>query len=846
MPSWYVHMQAAAETMERLHAGVPAGSPLTQAEADALFDAAHLHRNYLAAGALGPDLFFLLPDFHTDQGRGLLALVDFALSTWKAIDENFITQWETWMSPVIDNQRQLANAVTGGMLGEVSQVLALLSGSIDNLALGLAGQMQDVFGLMSSGTQKGWEDSAFFWSDMFHYRRTYQFARRLYANALLADEMKDDPTEPSRVPKQQAFALGWMSHCATDVAGHPFTNAKCGGPYRTHWQRHHVIENHIDGRVYGMRHLPSENYGSLDTAALHFRVAFRKGATAPDPAMPDDVPGPDWFPSSFAYPPYLEGESANEVATRRALFDMDTEGLPEHICELLLKTMQDVYTGMDDAGSPRVLRWDDGKHEGDGGRPTVQVLQQMFDLAFAYTKYVSSSGLSPRMPLDPPLITDHDLPRPPGLPPDGMAPDLADTRPITLLDILLAILAFAIWLAELAEWLVTVVPALLTDLATWPLRELLYHLLVVPAWDLYMLCRLPLVLEGFLSPKPAEVSMGLVRLGLDEKGALAQLRSDIDSPSGFATLPDGTLLTERSGLDPMTRGAETEGFGLDPAYPRAEVTDLDPPWLDAAPDDAPMVYSEFVAPWRYPEHNMAGMRNGWEAPRTHVGPYLQGDLADVLMGGMSGLDTARHQFESAATPAESEAASAELLPMAGANLGDPIDYGAYLVGQLTGRMTTDANGMPVYAPNDAAAPLPDFNLDADRGYAYQCWDYLRHATSVPPAGRTPLDTDWPDQWRCAPQMTTFLAQAVPTPGVDRAARVRDWYGYQEPLTVPQRYAAGDNPHHASIYDPLQRIAHAYLPPTGALPTGWDGSDLQVTDDEMRAARMSPTGRRIDT
>ena len=64
------------------------------------------------------------------------------------------------------------------MLGEVSQVLDLLSGSVDNLVLGVAGQMVDVFGLLTSGTQMGYADSAFFWSDMFHYRKTYQFARQ--------------------------------------------------------------------------------------------------------------------------------------------------------------------------------------------------------------------------------------------------------------------------------------------------------------------------------------------------------------------------------------------------------------------------------------------------------------------------------------------------------------------------------------------------------------------------------------------------------------------------------------------------------------------------------------------
>ena len=444
MPSWYVHIQAAAETMERLKAGIPAGSPLTQAEADDLFMAAHAHRNYLAAGALGPDLFFLLPDFKGDAGKGLLALVGFVLSTWKKLDESFIEQWEQWMGPVMDDHSQLANGISGGMLGEVGQVLGALGGSVTNLALGVAAQMQDVFGLMTSGTQAGYADSAFFWSDMFHYRKTYQFARQLYANALLADaDPTKPPEEPSRVPKQQAFALGWMSHCATDVAGHPFTNAKCGGPYRTHWQRHHVIENHMDALVYGMRHPAMTNYDSLDTAALQFRLAFLKGSAMPDPAMPDDEPGPDYFPGTWAYPAYPEGEKAIDYAIRKEAFDVDTEPFPEHICELLLKTMQDVYTGPADDMGPRVLAWDPGKNTGGGGRPTVAVLQDMFAVAYAYAKFNSSSGLAPRRPMPPSLITDHALPRPPGLPADGVV-DLSNARPMTFLDILLAILAFAL------------------------------------------------------------------------------------------------------------------------------------------------------------------------------------------------------------------------------------------------------------------------------------------------------------------------------------------------------------------------------------------------------------------
>ena len=103
----------------------------------------------------------------------------------------------------------------------------------------------------------------------------------------------------------------------------------------------------------------------------------------------------------------------------------------------------------------------------------------MYDFAYRYVKYSTSSGLSPRMPkANADVITDHDLPRPPGSMDDSMGADPNDKHEVDLLDVILAILAFALWLAELTIWLVTILPALLNDLSTWPTRELIHELLV--------------------------------------------------------------------------------------------------------------------------------------------------------------------------------------------------------------------------------------------------------------------------------------------------------------------------------------------------------------------------------
>ena len=56
------------------------------------------------------------------------------------------------------------------------------------------------------------------------------------------------------------------------------------------------------------------------------------------------------------------------------------------------------------------------------------------------------------------------------------------------------------------------------------------------------------------------------------------------------------------------RGAATQGFSLDPAYPRAMLTDLYPPFLDTAPWIDPT--SRPASSWRrggIPDDNMAGI-----------------------------------------------------------------------------------------------------------------------------------------------------------------------------------------------------------------------------------------------
>jgi hypothetical protein len=86
----------------------------------------------------------------------------------------------------------------------------------------------------------------------------------------------------------------------------------------------------------------------------------------------------------------------------------------------------------------------------------------------------------------------------------------------------------------------------------------------------------------------------------------------------------------------------------------------------------------------------------------------------------------------------------------GEHLGDPVDYSVYLIGKL--------------ANKHKASPLPDFNLDSDRGYAYRCWDWDRDQN--PDNVKTPTGL-----------------------GTCPAAN----FQFGEPLTPPESYCDPDHP-----------------------------------------------------
>lgn len=721
MPGWYVHLESAHEVARALRDGtVPPDFPLDAAEAAVIGEHCHTWRNYLALGSLGPDLFYLLPDFKNTTGQVIRQVVQWALDVWEVVDAEFVGKWETWIGPISTNNAQLASQLTGGLSTQLAQVLDSLTSAIVTAFEGLLAEMGDWFGVLTSGVPQGFGDDAFYWSDMFHYRRTYQFPFVLFsqARAALAAATTDDERRDAEA--RIAFAVGWMSHCATDVTGHPFTNAKAGGPYRDHWQRHHLVENHMDSENYVARH-PGPLYGEYGTSALHVRLAFRHRDDAPYDGR-DDAPAYDYF---SGLPAYDDGDGPTATAARHAFFDLDTGPLPDHLVEGLLEAMTDVYG----ADGPHLLMQDPPFSATDpvsgqpDGRPNDAALGEMWELVYRYLKMTSSDAISLRLPPPPSVFTDHSFPTPPGGGGSGVdddpsrGADVDDDDSFNLLDLLLALFAWAAYLAQVVVWLLTVLPGLILDIATFPAREVIYWAVIVPAWNLYLLARRALVMSGFAMPKPGEVNPGLTTLG---RAGTYDIASALDDPFGLPGAPPP--ITEPSG-----RLHPTDATGLDHAYPRGIVRDL--PSAIGRADlagalglTAPLRYaadapgeerkpSEWVAPWRYPLTNQAGDGVAQEGAPTHVGPYVVGSDSTMLLSAVAGDKDARTRLEDATTPEDTEDALQKLLP-ADQHLGGPVDYGLYLVG----RMATQAG--PTFA-------VPDFNLDSDRGYAWHTWDWDR-------------------------------------------------------------------------------------------------------------------------
>ena len=250
---------------------------------------------YTSFGAMGPDYLFFSIDEYSQE---LQDFVDFVFGVYDAF-QPLIDFYEDNIEPVVDTIEDAVNAVDDLLFQGLFQQIQDTADQVATLAMTAAAvgvtSGIDFFEFFKPPIQRGLPEDEWYWFDFLHYRRTGQYASRMW-------DLAQGDSDLMR------YCLGYASHVATDVVGHPYVNTIVGGPYRMHWRRHKLVENWID--AYARKFYP-------DTAAI--KKCLQLG--------PDDAYRLDAISSSYYY----------------RLCEFENGKLPEKLAEMISKAMQDVY-----------------------------------------------------------------------------------------------------------------------------------------------------------------------------------------------------------------------------------------------------------------------------------------------------------------------------------------------------------------------------------------------------------------------------------------------------------------------------------------------------------------------
>jgi len=789
MPGHFTHIYTARRVADLLASGDftdwpqfgGGGEAVAHYDPRACGQVMHKWEKFTAVGAIGPDLFFFSQDWSNDilgprsddimlalavyyffdaaseddwepvlvilqdVNSTLTAIIRFLIKIQK-IWNDFKTVWDKTIGPLVDAASELLDDLTGGILGELQTGLQELLNAIETVGVQELSTYADLWGAMNTVIAKGWPEDSFLWSDMTHYRRTSAICQALVHQA----ELQRDGTEEGEERFEQflAFSLGYITHIGTDTIAHSFVNEQCGGPYRDHPTRHHLIENHIDAWNYAQSGeggtIPTdpwgktEDYPEVSASALWFAVQL----------TPDDPQGKQ-RPSPLS----------DDPDTRKQQLDVDGE-MPMWMANAIVAALKETFV---DHPHPKIYQGDAYQQQIDEGKLTTAVkavtghgldrpFQELLDaiapqppfsvptgfplpweVATAYRLMITLYKLNfnggwelpkPRVPdfvIVPPQSDFTNLFQPPdfsGVDSDNPIEDACDV------------------FIALVEWIVKEVAAviqLIGDLIkaglspfTYEIRVRLYEI-ALKIWDVATKTHDVLAHTGLLMPHaeeryedngelkwPNEIDLPLITLGATIDGTFKQALADAIDPFGNLDKNEGVVVSH-SVRDPNM-----------PYYPVMQYHSD-----GHTPDDW-----EFHRPWAYPQyseyedggHNTTiptptetydpskcdpnGPATAYKPMRP--GPYPEGTTPDeVFFRTNAPIDAAgRYSYENAQTPWQTDELNEQFIGKARARvspLGDPVPFSAYLIGRLVN-------------PTGYAT---QFNLDADRAYAYLTWDWIR-------------------------------------------------------------------------------------------------------------------------
>ena len=221
MPGWYIHMEAARLAAERLGAGTCPPTTASTRQRPSGSGQSPTNGATTSPSARSAPTCSTCCRTSRSQSEGRCSASPSGSSTCgHIVEEEFLGPWEKWMGPVGANDAQFAAQLTGGLSQQLAQALDLRRRQHCNAMQTAVTRSTDVFGLLTSGVPQGTRGvrastgrtCCTTGAPMTYHGPSPAWPAQSEAAATTDDERAD-------AEAGQAFALGWMSHCATDVVG---------------------------------------------------------------------------------------------------------------------------------------------------------------------------------------------------------------------------------------------------------------------------------------------------------------------------------------------------------------------------------------------------------------------------------------------------------------------------------------------------------------------------------------------------------------------------------------------------------------------------------------------------
>ncbi|SAK78785.1 hypothetical protein AWB76_05253 [Caballeronia temeraria] len=426
MPGVFTHFLTVDEIARQL------GQPWARAGQD--------YPMHVAFGSIGPDYLYF---YKNDWGPlGQVGHLFFSV-----FDD--LREIVNLYNSVVTAQENVTDWLSGGLQSALQANVALLESTVVARLVALATSSHDLFEAFSPPISRRPEGAAikeWWWADIAHQHRSFDFARQIWATSNNDSSLR-------------AYVLGYLTHLATDVVGHPLINLYSGGPYRNHWRRHNIIERILDSHLW-----QSSTGEELTESGAYRRIHF---------------PG----------------------------YDPSTPVIPEKLCAFLADAYKVVYQDLAIAS----------------GIPDANDVREMFKIYYKYLKGATDNTLlnRPKPPEDFDWFDldewirvrfEDVMSRQPNL---GKLPYINPNDPRSWLAFLVSLMQYLVWLAEVAVMIATIPVAAGMRLATAPARYLLWKLSLT-LYELYDTSRLVLVTSGFVHPTYAQVEQcfpHIVRIG---------------------------------------------------------------------------------------------------------------------------------------------------------------------------------------------------------------------------------------------------------------------------------------------------------------------------------------------